>query len=240
MVCLNEAGLVAYSRGEQDSGKHTIVVDLVFVSNVLHDQVEYRILNKVNGFQSDHRISSVEIDLKMDRHTGTRYVWHLTPRKEFEELVEQRLEHIPLEPLTDEHAISKMIHAVIQTALVPAIEELVPVIQTHEPSPSRPSPSSLDRTTRIKQWRQAVEIMACNRRGIFYLAKRADTWGHPRRMAYTPDFQVGSNTYRSNPDKADFFVSSTWTNARKKALPVRTVPVPVPLAAIPIDKVRAT
>ncbi|KAF1847201.1 uncharacterized protein K460DRAFT_55086 [Cucurbitaria berberidis CBS 394.84] len=202
MICLNEPGIVTFSRGTQSGGKDTSVVDLVFVSEVITDQVQYKLLDKVKGFESDHRISTVAINLKMERKTGIRYVWRLTPEKKFQKLVAKELEKIDLPHLPDEHRTVEILDAVINKVLVPAIQEFVPVVQVYEPEVKvnvQPSYST-DRTK----------------------------WGMPKRLAYTPDFQYLTNTYRSNSDKADCFVMATWTKARKKSLPRKSVPTASP------------
>ena len=102
-----------------------------------------------------------------------------------------------------------MVQVLISKVMVPAIDELVPKIQIHEPKQSLQAFVSPDPAARTHRWHKAATLMARNRRGIFPLAKRTQGWGMPRRMAFTPDFKYEHKVYRSNPEKAQCYVNAT-------------------------------
>lgn len=212
MVCKNEPGVVTHSRGSQISGKFSSTLDLVVVDAHLSKQAQYHFLDNVTDFTSDHRISTLNIDMKMERKEATRYLYSKTPRDEYERFVSQRLDGLQLVPRPDAAVVAHVLDVVINDTLVPALDVFGRKPDEHIRVHS-------DRTVRTRKWHEAVTVMARSRRGVFPLARRARNWDLPRRMAYTPDFTVGSRTYRTNEEKAECFVKATWSQSRPKGPP---------------------
>ncbi|KAI4614576.1 hypothetical protein J4E83_007230 [Alternaria metachromatica] len=219
MECLNDGG-ITYSRSA-DVDRYASVLDLVYVKDVLKDQAVYKILENIPGYLSDHRISSVSIDVNMERRTGIRYHWDATPKDEFEERVTELLQDIEIAGLDDADAVNSALKTIITQVLEPAIKELVPVTQLYQPEPKYRPKVSPDATKRTTDWRESMEKKAAGPRGIFNFAKQVHNWSVPRRLAYTPDFKVGTETFHHNHEKADKYVECTWPSSRLKGPPLK-------------------
>jgi hypothetical protein len=216
MTCLNN-GDTTYSRGKQTEGKYTSVVDVTFVSDSIAAKSTHRIIPKVPGFESDHRISELIIEAKVDRRPRRRHVWRLTPRTEFNDMVEKGLKDIEPVPPKDESAVLQMLRDVISKGIAPAIAELVPVQTLYQlgPTPQRWKRSK-NKSTRIRKFRKAMSVMSSGRRGVFHVAQRAVYWGMPKGVAHTPDLKLGSEVFSTDPEKTECIVTSIWNDTERK------------------------
>ena len=224
LVCLNKKGAVTWSRGERrteavQEARQEAVLDLVLIGDVLRDQVVYKLLTRIPGYTSDHSISSLAIDMNMVRRTGIRYDWKKVDQREYENTVEKALKRIHLPKHPDEATLRAVTHAVLYKAILPAIEEHVPTISVFEPESKPFSPAPATHARQTDAWRRAATAMTNGPRGIFPVSKRARSWGLPRQMDFTPDFVVGSQTFKSKLEKADCYVKSTWTHTQYKGVP---------------------
>ncbi|KAF7670705.1 hypothetical protein GT037_011156 [Alternaria burnsii] len=115
-------------------------------------------------------------------------------------------------------------NALISRAIVPAINEFVPTIEVFAHEPQEPSSIPTTPAQKNRAWRRAVTKWTHSRQGVFRTAKRARSWGLPRQLDFTPDFDIGRGPIKSNRDKAECYVDSIWTKWEYKGPPKNSQP----------------
>lgn len=104
---MNERGVATYSRGVRGESRYESVIDLVLIGDVLKDQVRYE-LPDVKGFDSDHAVSSLTIDMRMARKSVIRYGWDGTDIPAYRRFIEQRLRTIARPRHPTEHDVDEV------------------------------------------------------------------------------------------------------------------------------------
>lgn len=134
MALKNTTGTATYGRakrGRNPSGKYETVIDLVFVQNVIKNNVGYKLFIDVEGFESDHAISHVTVKMEIERPNRSRYMWRQTPREDFNKFVEEKLVGMfgtddNITELKDRAAAEAMLKGIVEV-VVDAAREFVPV-----------------------------------------------------------------------------------------------------------------
>ena len=82
MKCLNQRGVVTYSRSTEESRQFCSTIDLTFASINLATRCAGWGVVDVRGFESDHRVIETCFSLSPNRTVGICYLWELVhPRK---------------------------------------------------------------------------------------------------------------------------------------------------------------
>ncbi|KAL1798048.1 hypothetical protein ACET3X_004654 [Alternaria dauci] len=217
MHCKNERGKITYGRGLRTKNSWISTLDLFLVSDAITKESEWRMLN-VKGYESDHAVTSLSINMDLKRKAGLRYMWDKTNEEEYEKFVHACTRQLELPAVSDRASLSRIMDATIQI-LHEANEELVPIQRVYEHNPHEQASIPKTSKQKAKNWRKSAERMSNGPRGIHSLAKRASSWGVPRPMTHTPAFKVGSQVFKDNDAKVKCFTETIWSCTRWKGGP---------------------
>lgn len=221
MVCKND-GSLTYARGNRSSGEYASSIDIILASGFLDDQCWYAVLD-VPGYESDHAITSLKIEMNLDRKTGLRFLWDQTNDDAYNRCVSRRIQTLdhPSNPTKADltHVLDNF-RAIIHEA----IEKHVPIRHVFERNAAKASSVPVSNTGKTVNWRRAVERKSENPQGIHSLAKNAIRWGLPQPLKCTPDFvPTPDNIITDNKEKVKCYVEATWPRTRYKG-PPRKIP----------------
>jgi len=138
MILLNERGVATYSRARQGLyPQWETVLDLLIVDGKMEDFVSYELLQGVEGFDSDHRITRFAIDVDIERPNKPHHVWRLLDREKFKKAVHKKCKELwpddALPELSDEKSAVEMLRAFRDNVMLTCIDEHVPVTETFHP-----------------------------------------------------------------------------------------------------------
>ncbi|KAI4614570.1 hypothetical protein J4E83_007224 [Alternaria metachromatica] len=210
MVCKNERGKHTYGRSKRTKDTWISTLDLFLVSSALANQSVWNML-EVKGYESDHAVTSLSIDMDLSRKIALRFMWDETNQAEYEEFVKKCTKRrIALPAQADLTSLARITDTLIEI-LNEANENIVPVRRVFEHNPFEKTSTPTTPKQKRQNWRGAAERMSEASRSIHNLAKRAGSWGMPRPMTHTPAFEVGSTIIKDNDGKVKSYVNTIWS-----------------------------
>ncbi|KAF4962469.1 hypothetical protein FSARC_9464 [Fusarium sarcochroum] len=123
--CMTRPGAGTFARSVRRDG-NCFTIDLTFASERIRNRMISCKPIDVRGFEPDHSVIEIVLDIRPSQDTGTRVLWKLVPRKKFLKAVEKSLKALGLPPLATKKDVDDYLKKLVD-AIAQCIKDLVPV-----------------------------------------------------------------------------------------------------------------